>query len=166
MDNKSNLPYPKIMVANKNENYGLMILDNIGGMNSELSAINQYIYNLVIISPDLAEIKQVFKNISSDEMHHLNIFMKLALQLGMDPRWWSCMDDHCCYWSPSYLNYPQQIDELLQNAIISEYQAIDKYMAQIKAINDPYIIAILKRIIEDEKVHLQILKHWENKLVR
>ena len=166
MEYKTNQPYPKIKVETPNEAYGLMILDNVGGMNSEISAINQYIYNQAIITPDLKELKEVFRNIGIVEMHHLDIFMELALQLGMDPRWWSCTNDHCCYWSPSYLNYPQQIDELLHTAIDGEYRAIDKYMYQINVINDPFIIAILKRIIEDEKLHIKILKHWENKLVR
>ena len=100
------------------------------------------------------------------EIHHLNIFMELALKLEMDPRWWTCLNVQCCYWSPSYLNYPQQIDEMLQTAIDNEYQAINKYMYQIKIIKDPFIVAILKRIIEDEELHIKILKEWQAKLVR
>ena len=45
MDTKVNKPYPEIKVTVPNETYGLMILDNVGGMNSETSAICQYIYN-------------------------------------------------------------------------------------------------------------------------
>ena len=39
MDTKVNKPYPEIKVTVPNETYGLMILDNVGGMNSETSAI-------------------------------------------------------------------------------------------------------------------------------
>lgn len=35
MDTKVNKPYPEIKVTVPNETYGLMILDNVGGMNSE-----------------------------------------------------------------------------------------------------------------------------------
>ena len=55
---------------------------------------------------------------------------------------------------------------MLQTAIDNEYQAINKYMYQIKIIKDPFIVAILKRIIEDEELHIKILKEWQAKLVR
>ena len=75
-------------------------------------------------------------------------------------------DSQCCYWSPSYLNYPNQVSEVLQNVIDNEYQAINKYMYQASIIKDPHIVDILKRIIEDEELHIKILKQWEAKLVR
>ncbi|MFQ8706322.1 MAG: ferritin-like domain-containing protein [Thomasclavelia sp.] len=166
MEYKVNKPYPKIEVTAPNETYGLMILDNVGGMNSETSAICQYIYDHAIAGEDFIDLKQTFLNISMVEMHHLDIFMELSLKLGMNPRWWSCLDDQCSYWSPSYLNYPNQVSEVLQTAIDNEYQAIEKYMYQARVIKDPHIVAILKRIIEDEELHIKILKQWEAKLVR
>ncbi|WP_027090392.1 ferritin-like domain-containing protein [Thomasclavelia saccharogumia] len=166
MNCKIDRPYPKVAIEAPNETYGLMILDNVGGMNSKISAISQYIYDHAITSKEFLELKQIFLDISLVEIHHLNIFMELALKLEMDPRWWTCLNDQCCYWSPSYLNYPQQIDEILQTAIDNEYQAINKYMYQIKIIKDPFIVAILKRIIEDEELHIKILKEWQAKLVR
>lgn len=166
MEYKVNKPYPEIKVTELNETYGLMILDNVGGMNSETSAICQYIYDHAIAGKDFIGLKQTFLNISMVEMHHLDIFMELSLKLGMNPRWWTCLEDQCSYWSPSYLNYPNQVFEVLQTAIDSEYQTIEKYLNQIQIIKDPYIVAILKRIIEDEELHIKILKQWEAKLVR
>ena len=78
----------------------------------------------------------------------------------------SCLNDQCTYWSPSYLNYPNSLEEVLKTAIDAEYQAIDKYMYQASVIKDPYIVAILNRIIEDEELHIKVLKEWETKLVR
>lgn len=166
MENKINTPYPEIKVTALNEAYGLMMLDNVGGMNSETSAICQYIYNQSIINEEFHKLKKLFLDISMAEMHHLNIFMSLAMKLGVDPRWWSCLNDQCTYWSPSYLNYPTDLNELLKSAINSEYQAIAKYMEQVKTIDDPYIEAILLRIIADEQRHIKMLKEWESKLVR
>lgn len=166
MEYKVNKPYPEIKVTAPNETYGLMILDNVGGMNSETSAICQYIYDHAIAGKDFIDLKQAFLNISMVEMHHLDIFMELSLKLGMNPRWWTCLDDQCSYWSPSYLNYPNQVTEVIQSAIDNEYQAINKYKYQASVIKDPHIIAILNRIIEDEELHIKILKQWEAKLVR
>ena len=62
MDTKVNKPYPEIKVTVPNETYGLMILDNVGGMNSETSAICQYIYNHSIAGEDFLELKKnIFK---------------------------------------------------------------------------------------------------------
>ena len=69
MDTKVNKPYPEIKVTVPNETYGLMILDNVGGMNSETSAICQYIYNHSIAGEDFLELKKTFLNISMVEMH-------------------------------------------------------------------------------------------------
>lgn len=166
MEYKINKPYPKIEGIECNEEYGLMILDNVGGMISEMSAVSQYLYDHTIATSDFLELKKTFINISMVEMHHLNIFMELALKLGVDPRLWSCQNDQCYYWSPSYLNYPNQLDNVLQTAIDNEYQAINKYMYQSQVIRDSQIIAILKRIIEDEQLHVKILEEWKTKLVR
>ena len=54
------------------EEYGLMILDNIGGMNSKVSTINQYIYNYIIIDDNFCELKKLFIDMAKDEMKHLN----------------------------------------------------------------------------------------------
>ena len=75
------------------EEYGLMILDNIGGMNSKVSTINQYIYNYIIIDDNFCELKKLFIDMAKDEMKHLNILMNLALSLNMNPRWWTCLND-------------------------------------------------------------------------
>lgn len=166
MNYKIDKPYPTITNITPNEDYGLMILDNIGGMNSEMSAVCKYMYNHTIANQDFKSLKKVFIGIAMVEMQHLNIFMELALKLKMDPRLWTCIDDQRAYWSPSYLNYPNRLDIVLSEVINSEYQAIEKYKQQIKLIKDPCIIAILQRIIEDEQLHITILKEWETKLVR
>lgn len=166
MEYKINKPYPKIEVSAPNETYGLMILDNVGGMNSEISAISQYLYDHAITGQKFLELKKTFLNISMVEMHHLDIFMELSLKLGMDPRLWSCHDDQRIYWSPSYLNYPNHLVDVLHYAIENECQAINKYMYQAQIIKDANIVAILERIIEDEQLHVKILKQWETKLVR
>lgn len=151
-------PYPKIEKMIPNPTYGKMILDNVGGMNSEMSAISSYIYNHVIASNINDYLQTIFLQISITEMRHLDIFSELAFKLGMDPRLWSCSDEYNEYWSPSYLNYPNQLDALLENAIINEKRAIEKYTYQASVINDPKIVAILQRIILDEELHVQILE--------
>lgn len=148
------------------EEYGLMILDNVGGMNSKVSTISQYMYNHIIIDDSFHELKMLFLDMAKDEMKHLNILMNLALTLNMNPRWWTCLNDQCCYWSPSYLNYSRQITNIIINALEMEYKMINKLLYQINIIEDPKIISILNQIIYDNKKHITLLKKWEIKLVR
>ncbi|MFV0395477.1 MAG: ferritin-like domain-containing protein [Coprobacillaceae bacterium] len=158
-------PYPKIEEIVPNPIYGKMILDNVGGMHSEMSAISLYLYNQVIIGDMYDQVRTAFLQISMAEMRHLNIFCELSFKLGMDPRLWSGTDEYNEYWSPSYNNYPNQLDSLLENAIISEKRAIEKYTYQISVINDPKIISILERIILDEELHLQIFQSLYQQLI-
>ncbi len=148
------------------EEYGLMILDNGGGMDSKVSTISQYMYNYIIIDDSFRELKTLFLDMAKDEMKHLNILMTLALTLNMNPRWWTCLNDQCCYWSPSYLNYSRQITNIIINALEMEYKLINKLLYQVNIIDDPKIISILNQIIYDNKKHITLLKKWETKLVR
>jgi len=152
-----NAPYPKITGITPNVTYGKMILDNVGGMNSEMTTISLYLYNNVIAGDKYEEIRTAFLQLSMVEMRHLDMFSELAFKLGMDPRLWTCTDDYNEYWSPSYNNYPNQIDALIENAIISEQKAIEKYTQQACVINDQKVVTILRRIILDEELHLKIL---------
>lgn len=160
------IPYPPIKINGPSEEYGQMILDNVGGMISEMSAVSLYMYNHIIAGEAFKELRTVFLQISIVEMHHLEMFSELALQLGMDPRLWSCNEERTEYWSPSYNNYPNQLQALLVNAITGEQRAIEKYCFQASVIRDPNIVAILNRIIMDEKLHVEILEGYYRKLVR
>lgn len=150
-------PYPPIRIEEPNPKYAEAMLSNVGSNNSEISAVSLYFYNSVILKDDYPEIAQVFHKISMVEMHHLEIFAKLAMDLGADPRLWSCQRTCPVYWSPSYNQYPSRVIPLLKNAISAEKDAIEKYKRQAKFIQDKYIVKILNRIILDEQHHVNIL---------
>lgn len=149
--------YPPIEPKEKNALYANAMLDNVGGMNSEMSAVSLYFYNH-IITTGYDAVSEAFHNISIVEMRHLEIFAGLAAKLGEDPRLWSQRECGKIYWSPSYNQYPLCLCELLKNAFTSEQAAIRKYEHQLTFIKDENIAANLKRIIMDEKIHIKLLK--------
>ena len=153
----SDMPYPPVKAEEKNPAYARVILDNVGGANSEMSAISLYVYNNLMTESN-KEIADVFRRISIVEMHHLEIFGKLALQLGEDPRMWTQYGCKRTYWSPSYNQYPRELPALMRNAIDSEKAAISKYQHQISYIRDENITENLRRIIMDERLHVEILE--------
>lgn len=154
----SDKPYPPLKVTQENCTYAKWILDNVGGSNSEISAVSLYFYNNLMIDESYTQVARIFHKISVVEMHHLNIFGKLALLLGEDPRLWTMNCNRKCYWTPGYNRYPLEFDSLLNNALTGELATIEKYKEQICRIDDPYITENLKRIILDEELHVDLFK--------
>ena len=149
-------PYPAICVEAPNERYAQEMLSNIGACNSEMSAITLYFYNSVVARQKFPDVAECFHKISMVEMHHLDIFAQLAFLLGADPRLWQESKNRFTYWSPRCNQYPRRILPLIENAIHGETEAIKKYQQQCKVIQDPNITANLNRIIQDERIHLEI----------
>ncbi len=149
-------PYPKVRAEGRNRRYGQAILSNVGGSVSEMGAVALYLYGQFTQSA-WPEVVESLRHIAIVEMRHLAIFSTLARQLGEDPRLWSPFRGGRRYWSPEYLRYPQRLDQSLRYAIEEERGAIRKYTQQAQWIRDRNVVANLKRIIEDEEVHIQVL---------
>lgn len=152
------MPYPPVKVEKRDPFYACEMLSNIGSCNSEMSTLNSYLYNSTILLKSHSEISEVFRKIAIVEMHHLSIFSQLALELGADPRLWTCSGRKPVYWSPACCQYPDNLKTMLYNAYTGEQDAIRKYENQIEQIQDDYICEILQRIIEDEKLHVEIYR--------
>ncbi|MGI6175232.1 MAG: ferritin-like domain-containing protein [Christensenellales bacterium] len=151
------LPYPTINIDKPNNIYARMMLDNAGGSISEMSAVSLYFYNHLVTSPLVKEISIVFEKISIVEMHHLEIFGKLAFLLGENPRLWTQRNHQRIYWTPGYNKYSFELPQLMKYAINSEKAAIQKYERQAAEIKNQNIIDQLNRIILDEQLHVDIL---------
>ena len=154
---KADEAYPPVSISRQNPKVARAMLDNVGGRNSEMSAISVYMYDNLLVSSQ-PELVEVFNRINIVEMHHLQIFASLAKLLGEDPRLWSWENGHRSYWSPGYHLYPDKLPALLDYAINGEMEAIEKYAYQASIIQDENVVRNLMRISQDEKLHLTILK--------
>lgn len=150
--------YPPIAITHCNPSYAREMLDNLGGANSEMSAISLYFYNNLITEQNYQDISYIFHKISIVEMHHMEIFGKLAYYLGEDPRMWTWRYNRRTYWTPSYNRYPVELSRLIHNALDGECAAIEKYQRQIRCIDNENIVENLSRIVQDEKVHVRIFE--------
>ncbi len=153
-------PYPPIRVSRPSNVYAEMMLSNMGGSNSEMSAVSLYLYNH-FVTIDSGSLSETFEKIAVTEMHHLDIFGQTAYLLGGDPRLWSKSLFTLRYWTPSYNKYYESLDALLENALESELAAIEKYRSQMSAISDSFILDNLARIIEDEELHVELFKQLQ-----
>lgn len=150
-------PYPPVCIDEVNKLYGRMMLDNMGGQNSEMTAVSLYLYNNLLLLDD-EHLSFTFHKISIVEMHHLEIFGQIARLMGENPRLWTYRGNQMFYWSPGFNSYPMEIKPLLVNAINHERQAIQKYRAQCAKIQDENIVRCLERIIMDEELHIEIFE--------
>ncbi len=150
------LPYPEVRTSSRNPDYAYAMLSNVGSSNSEMSAVGLYFYNSVILNPEYEDFAHCFDRIGIVEMRHLDMFADLAFQMGLDPRLWSIRNKKMTYWTPSYVNYSREIKAVINNSIMGENAAIQKYKMQADIIRDANIVAILERIILDEERHIEI----------
>ena len=162
MDMKPAAPYPPAQMQAKNPAYAEMMLGNIGGINSEMTAAAHYRYNHQMTLDLDMRLAELFHQYSIVEMHHLDLFSRLARLLGADPRMWQSCGCKKQYWHAGYVDYGFcDLRDMLRKALQEELGAIKKYTAQANCIADPYVQAVLLRIIEDERAHADT---WEELL--
>jgi bacterioferritin len=152
-------PYPEIKVLGKNQYYAEILMNDYAGMVSEITAINQYLYHYFVINKEYDELREMLENISINEMKHMEILAKLIILLGGIPTY----SAQNTYWNGGFVYYGNSLCEQIEADLKAEYEAINNYKRDISIINDPYIQAILCRIILDEQVHVQLFINALNK---
>lgn len=150
-------PYPEIRAEQRSHRYAEAMLDNVGGVNSEMSAIALYLYDHWMTA-EMPEVSQAFHRISMVEMHHMEIFATLARQMGEEPRLWGIQQGRRHWWTPGNLPYQRKLGPLLRIAVREEKAAIRKYRAQCRWIGDRNIVENIRRIIQDEERHIAVLE--------
>ncbi len=149
-------PYPPIQVQTANPVCAKAMLENLGGASSEMSAVAQYIYSSTVLSSTFPKAAAYFRQIAVVEMHHISIFAQLTQLLGGDPRLWSYEGGRPVYWTPSVLAYSRDPSVLLNRALSEENKTITTYRRMAGELPDPYIKAVLERLILDEEKHVTI----------
>ena len=159
----SSKPYPKIEV-DENRDYAHMLLEDYAGSASEDTAIHLYLYQSLVLSRTFKELSEVLKKISTVEMKHMLILGQLIEALGVNPAFGVSQGKWLVPWSASYVDYASSIEDMLLLDISKEESAIANYRRHIRAIDDENIVGILKRIIEDEEIHLSIFYYFLNRI--
>jgi len=147
-------PWPEVRVQGPNPEYARLLMEDYAGNVSETTAIMLYLYHHQDMEEDLPEVSELLEGIAIIEMHHQEILADLIKMLGGNPIY-SGKDGQL--WTAEYVSYySQQPCQQIQADINAEKAAIRQYQKHIKMINDPYIQAILQRIIKDEEYHLKL----------
>ncbi|WP_138207694.1 ferritin-like domain-containing protein [Haloimpatiens lingqiaonensis] len=149
-------PYPEVRVLRPNLYYASILMDDYAGMVSEFTAISQYLYHYFFFKDINDELGELLENVSITEMLHMEILADVIKKLGGNPVIRGSYSTCGNFWNGSFVYYGITLCERLKADIDSEYKAIEEYQKHIFIIEDPYIKAILQRIILDEKVHINL----------
>lgn len=154
------LPYPTIQVQERNKEYANLLSVDYCGSVSELSAITQYINNENRLTCDQCPIAKTILGIAVAEMIHLHKLGELIFLLGGQIEFVAkYQNGRQRMWTPQYLNISDNMQEMLRVGIEGEKDAIEQYERHIKLIEDEYVNAVLRRIIQDEEYHIMLLEN-------
>ncbi len=160
---KASAPYPTLQVTGKNERYAALLSQDFASSRGEMTAIYQYMYqNWLTINYD-DELAQLLMNIAEVEMMHLDILGKMIVLLGGNPKCQAVQQNQWIFWSGNMVNYNREKKKMLLYNIALEQYAVDTYTTHAKIIQDPYVSALLLRIVEDEKLHVHLFRDYLNK---
>lgn len=153
------LPYPPIRVSGPNPTYADLLGVDYCGSVSELTAVAQYINNENRLASQKCPMAQALLGMAITEMIHLQKLGELIVLLGGDIGYSARgRNGKPALWSPSCLNIPSECREMLEADMESEKATINQYEMHISWIEDEYVNAVLRRIIQDEEYHIMMLK--------
>ncbi|MBC8571172.1 ferritin-like domain-containing protein [Zongyangia hominis] len=151
-------PYPPIRVEKPNRRYAQMLSVDMASAKSEMTSITQYVYHSWVLHGTYGEAAHTLDRIAMVEMRHLDILGQLIVLLGGDPVYQSTRQNRRIVWNGAMVTYRKRFTQAIQDDIALEQAAIDLYTRQAAAILDPYVSTIIRRIIQDELIHLKIFR--------
>lgn len=147
--------YPPVAVSAPNADYVLIISPDLASAASEMTTLNQYLYQSWTICDEYRNIRRVIQRIAAVEQHHYAIIGQLIALLGGNPECRSIKPNS--YWRGNMVDYCRDIRELLAEDAESEKFAAHAYAAQSRQIRDPCVSKMLARLSLDESLHYRIL---------
>ncbi len=154
---KINIPYPKIQVKSRNEQYAEILSRDFCSSVSELTAVMQYTNHEIRFKQKYCNAANTILSIAKTEMIHLQMIGEVIVLLGGSINYSYFNNGSYTRWTPEYVDFGTNYVNMILLDINDEYKAIRQYENHIKAIDDNCINTLLERIIKDEKYHIELL---------
>jgi len=152
--------YPLPERLTKNAYYARVLLPAYSGQVSELTAVNQYFFHHLVAGETNPQISAGLLGIAMVEIQHLDLLGTCIRQLGVQPRYHYFRGSRSQYWSTGFVSYGNTLGKMLQADIQGEYDAIEQYKYAVRSIREPHIQRLIRRIIDDEMLHIEILQSY------
>ena len=131
----------------------------------ELNAILQYLYHYFHFEHQgLKEYAETLEGIAIAEMFHLKLLGETITALGAQPIFCQYPPTAYNFYSAKFVAYSRNIVNMIEDDIMGEKHAICQYKKMLTRLKNEQVRAIVSRILEDEKLHLELLKGILNKL--
>lgn len=139
--------------------YSLRIISpSYSSPTGELNSALQYLYHSFYFEREgYGAIAQTLTSISMAETRHLEMLGKTILALGSAPVFAQYPISGFNYYSAKYVAYSCSLRHMLEDDIRGKRLAVSRYSKMFKRLADPLVAAIVSRICEDEKFHLETL---------
>ncbi|MCH5142476.1 MAG: manganese catalase family protein [Clostridiales bacterium] len=122
----------------------------------ELTAILQYIYQSFFFKKDgYNEIADTLESIAIAEMIHFKLLGNTVLALGAAPIYTQYPPSPFNFYSTKYVTYSRTLKDMLADDIRAERHAIRSYENMLLRLKNQQVSAIIERILQDERLHLQ-----------
>lgn len=131
----------------------------------ELNAILQYFYHFFNFEQQgLKEYAETLEGIAIAEMLHLKLLGETITALGSQPIYCQYPPTAYNFYSTKFVSYSRNLVNMIEDDIMDEKHAICQYKKMLTRLKNEQVKAIVSRILEDEKLHLEVLKNILNKL--
>lgn len=145
-------PYPNVENVRKNPMDAKKLMNSYGGRNSETGAILTYAYQSYVVKKEHPELASMLEQVAVVEMKHHELLGTAIYSLGGLP----VVAGRNAYFSAAGLDYSVRAKEFLVRNVREEEAAIREYEALEKTLATPEIRELVKRIVEDELLHVKL----------
>jgi bacterioferritin len=165
MDEKTEIPFPKLEGIEKSGSELKIISPAYAGDESELTSILQYVYQSIVLKKDgFTSEGKILEGIALDEMRHFELLGSMIYRLGEYPVFTYLPPHPINYFSTRSVTYSKTLKKMIMDDMIAEQYAIDGYSKMLYKLKDENVSAVIQRIRMDELRHLHMLKEIANDL--
>lgn len=131
----------------------------IGSRFSELTQLNQFIFQSILIKEQNPNLYNSLRNIILENVSHLEILGDAVIKFGGRLKF---SNGQGTPWSSRYLNYETNQNIFLNNNIRLLELNISNYEKAINCVRNDSLKNILRKIIEDKRRHINIFRNYIN----
>ncbi len=125
----------------------------------ELNATLQYIYHSInFLCAGDKDTEQKLKGIAIAEMMHLNMLAEALIRLGTQPVYTFNPPAQFNFYSTKFVSYSRSLRNMIEDDIMGEKYAVYTYERMLTRLKNPTLQALICRIIDDENLHIEVLK--------
>lgn len=148
-------PYPSVKNLTCDPVAARILSAQYATSGGEINAILQYIYQSFAFNHAGDEkTANLLESIAIAEMKHFGLLGNALINLGAQPIYTFTPPVAFNFYSTKFVSYSCKFAEMLEDDIMAEKHAISSYKKMLCRLKNESAIALVKRILEDEELHL------------